>query len=326
MLTNYFIKPHASLSAFVDNYILSSSGKDIYSFQSCWPASNKTTIAFYLGDKPQHRTDGDNSPTLLGKRNCIVGPSTHPNGIASFTGRFHTFIIDFKANGISRLFRIPMREFSDEIFTFEEVLGNQVAILEEQLLYAVNIQQMACIADTFLLSFLNKHVPNNVFTDSIAAASDSMNSQVNPLNIKYYACKTNMSLRNFQRKFKEQIGISPKLYAKIFRFNEVLKRKIIQPDESWTSIAYECCYFDQMHLIKDFKAFTGFAPFDFFKHQHTEQIQMMPITRFTLLDFFHIQHQKPNVTCIMTHRDKDSLQFYNLSPEEQLVMVNRGNL
>src|SRR5690606_35852537 len=133
----------------------------IYSFLSSWPASNETNIFFYLRDKPHHEVADNSNATLFGKKNCLVGPSTHPNGIVSFSGRFHTFIIDFKSNGISRLFRIPMHEFFNEIYSFQEVLGNQVNCLEEQLLYAENIQEMACIADTFLLSFLNKHARNN---------------------------------------------------------------------------------------------------------------------------------------------------------------------
>lgn len=268
----------------------------------------------------------DNSnATLFGKKNCLVGPSTHPNGIVSFSGRFHTFIIDFKSNGISRLFRIPMHEFSNEIYSFQEVLGNQVNCLEEQLLYAENIQEMACIADTFLLSFLNKHARNNVFADGISAASNSMTSQVNLLNVKYYARQTNMSIRNFQRKFKEQVGISPKLYTKNFRFNESLKQKIMHPEQSWTSIAYKCGYFDQMHLIKDFKAFTGFTPSDFFKHQHSQNIQMMPISRFTPLDFFRIQHNKQNAFNINGNRDKGHLQVNSKEPEERFGFMIRND-
>lgn len=323
LLTNYFIKPHPALSAFVDNYILSTSGKDIYSFRSYWPASNETAIAFYLGDKPQHQTVNENSPTFGDKRNCIVGSSTGPGGIISFSGRFHSFLIDFNTNGINRLFGLPMHEFADEIFTLGDVLGNGVARLEEQLLYAVNIQQMATITDTFLLSFLNKQRQNNAVRDSITAVANSIHRQLHPASVEHYAYATNMSLRNFQRRFKEQVGIPPKLYIKIFRFNQALKQKMMHPRQTWTSIAYECGYFDQMHLIKDFKAFTGFTPFDFFKHQHPEQVQLMPITRFISPDFFRMQHQKHIIMPTGIQRESNPLQVPNKPSEEQLVFVHR---
>jgi AraC-like DNA-binding protein len=319
LLTTYFIQPDSALSTFVDNYILCTSGEDIYSFNSYWPASNETNIVFYLGDKPQHNTAGDSNSTLSGKQNCVIGLSTRPNGFTSFSGRFHTFIIDFKANGFNKLFRIPLHELANKIFISGDVLGKQATCLEEQLLHAVNIRQMACIADAFLLSFLNRHRRSDVLRDDgIAAASGILHNQASPLNIKQCAYKANMSVRNFQRRFKEQIGISPKLYTKIFRFNEVVKLRIMRPALSWTSIAYECGYFDQMHLIKDFKAFTGFTPLEFSKDQYLQRVQMMPITRFTPLEFFR---NRPQIN--IASRDI-SHQLNNKLSEEQFVFVKRN--
>jgi hypothetical protein len=78
-----------------------------------------------------------------------------------------------------------------------------------------------------------------------------------------------------------------------------------------------------MHLIKDFKAFTGFTPFDFFKHQHPEQVKLMPITRFISPDFFRMQHQKHIIMPTGMQREKNPLQFPNKPSEEQLVFVHR---
>ena len=73
-----------------------------------------------------------------------------------------------------------------------------------------------------------------------------------------------MSVRTFERRFIEQVGISPKLYSKLLRFNDASLMKSMHPEKSWTSIAYECNYYDQMHLIKDFKQFSGYTPTEFF--------------------------------------------------------------
>ena len=97
----------------------------------------------------------------------------------------------------------------------------------------------------------------------------------------------------------------------------------MHPEKTWTSIAYECGYFDQMHLIKDFKAFTGFTPFYFFKDQYPPHIQMMPITRFISPDFFRMQHQKEIIIPVGIHRERNPLQVANNSSEEQFVFVHR---
>jgi transcriptional regulator GlxA family with amidase domain len=69
--------------------------------------------------------------------------------------------------------------------------------------------------------------------------------------------------RHFERKFKSAIGISPKLFAKIFRFKHALRRLKSDPREDLLDVAVACGYHDHSHLIKDFKALSGDAPTNF---------------------------------------------------------------
>lgn len=103
--------------------------------------------------------------------------------------------------------------------------------------------------------------------DSITLISKTLNNTTQLLSVPQYASKANMSLRNFERRFTEQVGIPPKLYAKLLRFNEAMKVKLIRPQKSWTAIAYECGYFDQMHFIKEFKQFAAITPTQFTVNQ-----------------------------------------------------------
>jgi AraC-like DNA-binding protein len=59
---------------------------------------------------------------------------------------------------------------------------------------------------------------------------------------------------------------APKLFARIVRFNKAIDIKMNDPARSWTTIAHDCGYYDQMHFIKDFKLFSGSKPLSFFKH------------------------------------------------------------
>ena len=201
---------------------------------------------------------------LANKSNCVIGLLTRPNGIVHFTGKYHTFMIQFKANGFNKIFRIPMFEFTDKIFTTEDVFGRQTNDLHEQLLNATGIQQMAFFADKFLLYFLNRRQETAPVYDGITAISKDLYNTTVLFRVAQYAYKANMSVRNFERRFTEQVGVSPKLYTRLVRFNEAVKIKTMQPGKNWTSIAYECGYFDQMHLIKDFKQFASESPSTFF--------------------------------------------------------------
>jgi AraC-like DNA-binding protein len=68
-----------------------------------------------------------------------------------------------------------------------------------------------------------------------------------------------MSTRNFQRKFVEEIGVSPKLFARLGRFQLALDIKRACGTD-WSNVAHELGYFDQMHMVKDFQAFGGDSP------------------------------------------------------------------
>ena len=69
-----------------------------------------------------------------------------------------------------------------------------------------------------------------------------------------------MSIRNFERRFIEQIGVPPKEYYRLVRFNNALITKLKYPQKNWTSIAYEFGYYDQMHMIKEFRQFANLNP------------------------------------------------------------------
>jgi transcriptional regulator GlxA family with amidase domain len=79
------------------------------------------------------------------------------------------------------------------------------------------------------------------------------------------AYSANMCTRNFERHFLDEVGMSPKRFSCVVRFNHAFQLKLRYPQKDWTSIAPECGYFDQTHLIKDFKRYSGNCPSAFLK-------------------------------------------------------------
>jgi AraC-like DNA-binding protein len=73
------------------------------------------------------------------------------------------------------------------------------------------------------------------------------------------ASRYNITPRYLQKLFLQYTGIPPKLYGKINRFQQSL-RLISNKENTLTSIAYDCGYFDQSHFIREFKSFTGLTP------------------------------------------------------------------
>lgn len=87
--------------------------------------------------------------------------------------------------------------------------------------------------------------------------------------------KLQMSERSLERKFNQAIGISPKLFSRICRFQESLNQMRKSNFDKLSDIAYESKYADQSHFIRVFKEFSGFSPLEFIK-QSREVVENFP--------------------------------------------------
>jgi transcriptional regulator GlxA family with amidase domain len=79
------------------------------------------------------------------------------------------------------------------------------------------------------------------------------------ISVDHLATSAGISSRQLERRFLREIGIGPKLLGRILRFQQVF-RAVERVDSAWASIAVECGYYDQAHLIRDFSQFAGRTP------------------------------------------------------------------
>ncbi len=265
MLTTSLILPHPGLSDFIYNYSLCKSVSADINMTFPWFAHHDTSLCFFLGDTPiQVMNSNTNNAAESTNKVCLFGLMTHCKGTMKFEGNYNTFIIEFKPNGFNKMFGIPASEICNNTFPANEVIGNGAEHFYEQLLNAAGVQEMVSCADKFLMSFLSRQKAVYI-NDGITKVSYQLLRNINTTNISQYACQANMSMRNFERRFSEQVGTSPKLFCRLLRFSAAIKFKITYPAKSWTETAYECGYYDGMHLIKEFKQFANSSPSALFK-------------------------------------------------------------
>lgn len=164
--------------------------------------------------------------------------------------------VDFLPGGIHRLLAIPMHELFDKGFDAEEVFGNEMKYLDEQLQQITQLEAGKKMVEKFLLnqvSKLKEILPFDAALKMLLENSGCMSIE----QTASFAC---LSLKQFERKCNERIGMNPKTYARILRFSKAYRLHEALPGLSWTKIAYEAGYYDQMHMIKDFKTFAGVNP------------------------------------------------------------------
>jgi transcriptional regulator GlxA family with amidase domain len=78
--------------------------------------------------------------------------------------------------------------------------------------------------------------------------------------IQSIANAVGISKRQLERRFRKEVGLTPKQYARVFRFRSTAIRMIEEDDMNWANRAAEMGYADQSHLIKEFVALTGRTP------------------------------------------------------------------
>jgi AraC-like DNA-binding protein len=172
-------------------------------------------------------------------------------------GIFGVYLYPF---AIPALFGIPASELSDSMPDTGTVLGVAGKELEEKIMLAGDNQQRVQIIVSFLRQKLRKQCPDD---QPIAAAIKTILARKGQVNVNALASEYCLSTRQFERRFKELSGFSPKLYSRIIRFQSVFHEFKAERSDL-AAIASDCGYYDQSHFIHDFKTFSGFNPKEFF--------------------------------------------------------------
>ncbi len=164
--------------------------------------------------------------------------------------------VDFFPGGMYRLLGIPMNELFDGGFNAEDFFGSEMGSINNQLQNTPNIEEAKCIVEQFLINQICKLKSLLPFDAALRVLLKS-NGTMPIEKTASYSC---LSLKQFERKCKERIGMNPKMFARILKFSKAYRLHESSPQLNWTQIAYEAGYYDQMHMIRDFKTFAGVNP------------------------------------------------------------------
>lgn len=175
-------------------------------------------------------------PGLLDTSNAIsvVGAHFHPGGAFAFLGvpadALHNLDVD-----LADIW--PPHEASAlrELLHAAPSPEAKFAVLERALLARLKRERSAAV--TFAIRELRRARP-----------------------VSEVARQIGTSQRTFINAFAREVGMTPKLYSRVRRFNRALRMVHRREDVDWTDVALACGYFDQSHLIRDFRAFAGLSP------------------------------------------------------------------
>lgn len=156
---------------------------------------------------------------------------------------------------IPRMFGFPASDLTNDLTDFRSLLGVVGDELEEKIMTARNIAERVAILSAFLERRLDRDLRElpPVFT-----AINRIIKARGLIDLNTLSSDLCMSHRNFERKFKEFSGFSPKMYSRIARFQSTLNE--YGSGRPLTDIAYDHGYYDQSHFINDFRELSGYNP------------------------------------------------------------------
>lgn len=225
------------------------------------PARFEQLLEFYLKDRYVLRPYGSVA-TFRSPSAVIVGPSTQRNVELVLHGRLEMFTVHFQPSGFHQLFGLPMPELTDQGYEAHTVIGSFASEMQDRLAAAATFLERVQIANAMFLKLAAVRSGAN----GVAKLANRVIHDAGRLDISGAARDAGLGVRQFERKFTQQVGITPKLYARIVRFQAALEAKVLDPRRSWADVAHTLGYFDQMHMVHDFQQFADQSPATFLKN------------------------------------------------------------
>lgn len=189
----------------------------------------------------------------------IVGTMTSYSDVL-YTRCMKMVGVRFKPGGITAFINVPIHELTNQridMSLLESIFDN--TLFCDNIAIQNDVREVVNYIDSYLIGKLNRiTIPDK----QIMAAVDTIKYHKGCLPIKEVLEEVCLCQRQFERKFKSVIGITPKVFSSVVRFQNAQEVLQQHPKQSVFLTAIDCGYYDHAHFIREFKRFTGGSPKD----------------------------------------------------------------
>ena len=198
----------------------------------------------------------DSGASVTASRISMIGPYTSRRSCIRFKSPSDSFAIFFQPLGPWQLFRIPIGLLVNQTYRADDVCGDSIGRLWRRMAETTLFTERVSFAEEYLLRAAAEAVCRTPIMNSAVYLFGQRGAQP----ISTLASQAALSVRQFERRFLEDLGMPPKLFARIARYQGALDARVTSPGRSWLDIAHSFGYHDQMHMIRDFHDLCGLSP------------------------------------------------------------------
>ncbi|KIL40009.1 hypothetical protein SD70_16690 [Gordoniibacillus kamchatkensis] len=192
---------------------------------------------------------------------CFVIGLTTQAALIDSDLEYGNLCVEFKPQGAYRFFAIALNELTDGIFDSQSVFNWPGWKLQERISELQDLDGKVQFLQQFLLQRLDALIRSDPITDY---AVDRIVATGGLIRINDICDEIGCSRRYLTAKFADYVGLSPKEYSCLVRFNRIYKNLNLNP----AAVRSDGDYHDQSHLIKEFKKFTGITPGDYIRRSN----------------------------------------------------------
>jgi len=258
-MITYFRIPDYPLNNYIESIFYFKDFNPIGNIDRFFPDGNVNLI-FELTE--QVNPIYDNS-TLLEKQSCtkIWFSGIRKNFISIPSGRDSEKIVITFCKGKSYPFvQAPLNEYTDNVVDAELVFSYDILELRERIIEEQNVSSKIDFIENYFLEKYKGKLNNNVFIDY---AISYLNNGFDSVSMKKLTDKIGYSQKHFTKIFKDNVGITPKEYSNLIRFQYLINHLNYNNSTDWNDLVSLCGYYDQSHLINSFKHYTGMTPMEY---------------------------------------------------------------
>lgn len=182
-------------------------------------------------------------------------------------------VVRFKPGRAFPFFKFPLNELTDKIIELDEIWNSRFLFLRDQLIDISDPEERINEVENFLLKISKNKLD---VCNTIDFTIEELNGKAKSFKIRELAEKVGYSQKHLDHLFKEKVGITPKYYSRILKFQEAVISMEKDQEVKWFDLAYQCSYYDQSHFVNEFRKFSGLNPTSYLKEKG-EIVNYIPV-------------------------------------------------
>ena len=259
MITYRTYKPNNYLSGLVKFYWQLEFSSDVQTVHTerVIPSGELQLIFHYR--KPFKEINKQNQ-SFIQPQCLICGQQTEYKDVITAPGSVGMLAVVFYPCALRAFSQNPVSEFTNQSIALEDIFPAEIKELQDRIIEANEVNSRILLIENFLLGRLSILNDFPLATEAVNIIA-GVNGQI---AVSEVANQLDISKRQLERTFLKNVGISPKKFSRIVRFNTAIR--LLERAASLTALTYEAGYFDASHLIRDFREFSGLSPKAFLRH------------------------------------------------------------